>query len=172
MTSVHPQPVEARESLAQLACRRCQPSEAIAQKLWIADQHYLQSAPPGFVHVYEYTLRGQLVGGCILGRTAARQYNADRVLEVTRFFFVDGTPPNVESRGLALMRKHVRTWLPAIRLLLAYSDPEQGHEGTIYAADGWCDLGLTDGPRGYGWQSRQGRRDRKASRKLRWVRTP
>lgn len=171
MTSVQAETAP-RPTLDQLAIRRCQPSETIARKQWIAERHYLQSAPPGFVHVYEYLLRGDLVGGCILGRTSARQYDPKRVLEVTRFFFLDGTPSNVESRGLALMRKHVRMWLPAIRLLIAYSDPGQGHGGTIYNADGWCPFGMTDRAWGYGWNSRAGRRDQKVSRKRRWVRTP
>jgi hypothetical protein len=65
-----------------------------------------------------------------------------------------------------------RIWIPKIRLLLAYSDPEQGHEGTIYEADGWAPLGLTDGAWGAGWNSRKGRRDQRVSRKRRWVRTP
>lgn len=157
---------------SQLHMRRSQPSEAIAQKHWIADRHYLQSAPPGFVHVYEFTLGGDLVGGALLGRPAARTYDADRVLELTRLFFVDDTPTMVESRGLSLMRKHVRIWIPAIRLLLAYSDPEAGHEGTIYEADGWCPFGMTEGAWGHGWNSRKDRRDVKASKKRRWVRTP
>lgn len=158
---------------AQLHIRRTQPSEARAAKHWIAERHYLESASPGFVHVYEYTLGGDLIGGAILGRPNARAYNPDRVLELTRFFFVDQTPPHVESRGLALMRKHVRMWIPKIRLLLAYSDPSQGHEGAIYEADGWCDLGLTKGAgHGYGWNTREGRRPQRVSQKLRWVRTP
>lgn len=157
---------------AQLALRRCQPSEALASKDWIAERHYLESAPPGFVHVYEFLARGVLIGGALLGRTNARQYDPDRILEVTRFYFVDDTERFVESRGLALLRKHVRIWIPKIRLLIAYSDPERGHEGTIYEADGWCQFGMTDGAWGYGWNSRKGRRDQKVSKKHRWVRTP
>lgn len=156
----------------QLHCRRCQPSESRARKEWIAERHYLESAPPGFVNVYEFLIRRELVGGAILGRPSAKQYDPDLILEVTRFFFVDDTPPHVESRGLALMRRHVRVWLPSIRLLIAYSDPEQGHEGKIYQADGWCPFGITAGAWGYGWKSRQGRRDQKVSKKQRWLRTP
>jgi hypothetical protein len=35
------------------------------------------------------------------------------------------------------MQAHIRKWYPGIRLLLAYSDPSQGHRGTVYEADGW-----------------------------------
>jgi hypothetical protein len=122
--------------------------------------------------VYEFTHQGRLIGGLLLGRPGARQYDSDRILEVTRLFFVDETPLHVESKGLALMRKHARVWLPQIRLLIAYSDPDQGHEGTIYAADGWAPFGMTDGAWGYGWNSRAGRRSGRVSKKQRWVRTP
>jgi len=62
--------------------------------------------------------------------------------------------------------------IPRIRGLLSYSDPSIGHEGTIYEADMWCPLGLTDECWGYGWKSRGGRRDQRVSRKMRWFRTP
>ena len=53
--------------------------------------------------------------------------DADRILELTRAYLVDEAPKNSESHALSLMRKHVRTWLPGIRLLLAYSDGAAGH---------------------------------------------
>ena len=157
---------------AQLAVRRAQPSESRAVSAWIAERHYTQSCPPGFVWAVEFLLQGRRVGAALLGRPTARQYDADKVLELTRLVFEDATPPFVESRGLALLRRQVRVWLPGVRLLLAYSDPEQGHEGLIYQADGWCPFGKTDGAWGYGWASRSGRRDQRVSKKARWVRTP
>lgn len=152
--------------------RRCQPSESRARSRWIAERHYLQSCPPGFVAVLEFVDGSDVVGGMLLGRPSARQYDPDRILQLHRVFFADAQPKNTESRGLAMMRRWVRTWVPQIRLLLTYSDPEQGHTGTIYDADGWACLGLTDEAWGYGWKSRNGRRDQRVSRKLRWVRTP
>ena len=158
--------------ISQMQLRRCQPSESKATSRWIAAHHYLQSCPPGFVQVIEFTSGVDLVGAMLLGRPAAKQYDPDLVLQLHRVFFVDEMPTCTESRGLAMMRKHVRTWLPGIRLLLTYSDPTQGHEGTIYHADGWCPIGMTGEPWGHGWHSREGRRDQKCSKKLRWVRTP
>lgn len=156
----------------QLALRRAQPSESRDLADWIAERHYLRSVPAGFVHALEFALEGKRVGAALIGRPNARQYDADVVLELTRLYFIDATPMCTESHALKLLRRHVRTWLPRIRLLLAYSDPEQGHEGTIYVADGWTPFGLTDGAWGYGWHSRAGRRDQRVSKKLRWVRTP
>lgn len=99
--------------------RRAQPSETRVLKDWIAANHYLQSCPPGFVHLYEFIEGKEVIGG-----------------------------------------------------MLSYSDPSIGHQGTIYEADMWCPLGLTDEPWGYGWKSRNGRRDQHLSKKMRWFRTP
>ncbi len=152
--------------------RRAQPCETRKLKDWIAANHYLQSAPPGFVHLYEFIEGKELIGGMILGRPSAKQYNPDKILQLHRVFFIDDTAPNVESQGLSMMRRMVRVWIPQIRGLLSYSDPSIGHEGTIYEADMWCPLGLTDEHWGYGWKSREGRRDQRVSRKMRWFRTP
>jgi len=124
------------------------------------------------VHLYEFIEGKELIGGMILGRPSAKQYNPDKILQLHRVFFIDDTAPNVESQGLSMMRRMVRVWIPQIRGLLSYSDPSIGHEGTIYEADMWCPLGLTDEHWGYGWKSREGRRDQRVSRKMRWFRTP
>lgn len=152
--------------------RRCQPSEARATSQWIALHHYLQACPPGFVQVIEFTEGRELIGAMLLGRPAAKEYDPNLILQLHRMFFVDEAPKNTESRALSMMRKHVRTWLPQIRLLLSYSDPSVGHEGTIYEADGWARFGKTDGAWGFGWSSRKGRREAPVSKKQRWVRTP
>lgn len=152
--------------------RKAQPSESRAASKWIAAHHYLQSCPPGFIAVLEFVQGAELVGAMLLGRPSAKEYNPDKILQLHRVFFIDEMPKNTESAGLAMMRKWVRTWLPSIRLLLSYSDPTEGHEGTIYQADGWCPLGMTSEKWGYGWNSRKGRRDQKVSKKIRWVRTP
>ena len=152
--------------------RRCQPSESRVTAEWIAELHYLKSKPPGFVQVLEFCEGSLLVGAMILGRPSAKTYNPDYVLELNRVYFRDDAPKNTESQALAMMRKHVRTWLPSIRLLIAYSDPAVGHAGTIYLADGWCPLGTTGHKSGYGWRSRPNRREDPVTPKLRWVRTP
>ena len=121
---------------------------------------------------FEFTLAGVDVGAMLVGRPNSRELDPERWLELTRMHFVDDTPAMVESRGLALMRRHVRTWLPKIRMLIAYSDPSAGHEGTVYEADGWACYGRTRNSAS-GWQTRPGRRyEGPPSRKFRWLRTP
>ncbi len=152
--------------------RRCQPSESRASAEWIAELHYLKSKPPGFVHVLEFTEGRELIGAMIIGRPSTRAYDPGKILELNRVYFIQETAPNVESQGLAMMRKHVRVWLPGVRLLISYSDPSQGHKGSIYAADGWAPFGMTTHKSGYGWKSRPGRKDDPVTPKQRWVRTP
>ena len=161
--------------MSQLALRRAQPSETQATKQWVAANHYLQCAPPGFGFILEFYERGYLVGAHIWGRPqAVRMYNADKVLQLYRVFFCDETERCVESQALAMARKHIRIWIPQMRLVLSYSDPSVGHEGTIYEADGWCDLGLTRERNDYGFQTHKGRERTKqhVTPKVRWVRTP
>jgi hypothetical protein len=158
--------------MMQLHIRRAQPSETRELKDWIASRHYLQCCPPGFVHLYEFTEGKLLVGGMLIGGPSAKSYDPDKILQLHRMFFVDETKHCIESNALAIMRRFVRVWIPNIRGLLSYSDPNEGHEGTVYQADGWCPLGLTAERSGYPWKSREGRRDQKASKKMRWFRTP
>lgn len=139
---------------------------------WVIDRHYLKSAPPGFAFVLEFTSDGQRIGAMIFGRPSSRELDAGRLLELTRMYFVDEAPKNTESQGLAKARALIRKWFPQIRLLLAYSDPAQGHKGTVYEADGWAPFGKTKHVSGYGWKSREGRRSEQCWPKQRWVRTP
>lgn len=152
--------------------RRAQPSESRALALWIKERHYTKRTPPWVVLALEFQVSAQVVGAMILGRTSARKIDQSKILELTKMYFVDEMPVNTESRGLAMMRKYVRIWLPNIRLLVAYSDPSVGHEGKVYEADGWAQFGQTGKKTGHGWKSRPNRNEDPVTSKLRWVRTP
>ena len=153
--------------------RRAQPSESREVRAWIMERHYTRSAPPGYAFALEFLDGRQRIGAMLLGRPASRELDAARWLELTRMFFVDDTPPNVESQGLAMMRRFLRVWVPQTRALIAYSDPSVGHEGTVYDADGWACFGRTRNS-AQGWRTRPGRNapEGPPSRKLRWIRTP
>lgn len=153
--------------------RRCQGGgESREVMAWLKERHYLRSTPPGYVAVLEFLDGRDRVGAMMLGRPSARKLDQSRVLSLNRMYFVDEAPKNTESHALALMRKFVRTWLPGVRLLIAYSDPAQGHTGTVYEADGWAPFGTTGKETGYGWRSRPNRKDDPVTSKQRWVRTP
>src|SRR5262245_58534706 len=149
--------------------RRLQPSEVLPLMEWIADRHYLEGTPAGCVFALEFLDRRQRIGAMLLGTPAAPGLD-DAILQLSRMYFIDGTEHCIESQALAMMRKFIRTWYPRIRLLLSYSDPEQGHEGTIYAADGWAKFGMTRSG-GKGWNSRHCRKSSQGWPKQRWVRT-
>lgn len=153
---------------------RCaQPTESRAVAAWIAERHYRGCVPAGYGAALEFLERRERVGAMLLGRPTGPGLDARVWAELTRMYFVDEMPLNTESRGLAQMRAWVRKWWPRIRCLIAYSDPEQGHEGKVYEADGWAPFGFTSSG-GNGWGSRPGRRDegKPRTRKQRWVRTP
>ena len=152
--------------------RRAQPSETRELKDWIAANHYRQSCPPGFVHLYEFTEGKEVIGGMLLGRPSAKQYDPDKILQLHRVFFIDETAHCVESQGLSMMRRYVRVWIPQIRGLFSYSDPSVGHEGTIYEADMWCPLGLTDEHWAMGGSPAMGDEISASAKKQRWFRTP
>lgn len=135
--------------------------------------HYLQCCPPGYIFVLEFLDGKDLAGAMLLGRPSSKEYDCDTIMQLHRMYFVDEAPKNTESQGLSMMRRYIRTWVPGIKLMLSYSDPEHGHTGAIYAADGWAKFGMTTKHWGYGWNSRVGRRkDQPLSAKQRWVRTP
>lgn len=157
--------------VGEMILRRCQPSECLEAIEWLRGRHYSESAPPGFIAVLEFLEGRERVGVMQLGRPASRRLNADRIMELTRMFFVDEAPKNTESHALAMMRSFVRKWYPSIRLLLAYADPDENHRGTVYEADGWAPFGKTE-LTGSGWVTRPGRRSAQLTPKLRWVRTP
>jgi hypothetical protein len=153
--------------------RRCQPSETADLCTWIIDHHYLHSVPPAFRLALEFLTDDQTrVGAMLLGCPNARALPSPPWLELTRMIFLNEMPRNTESHALGMMRRHVRKWLPDIRMLLAYSDPSVGHTGTVYRADGWVQFGTTKRD-ATGWGSRPGRRaGGSTSQKLRWLRSP
>lgn len=137
---------------------------------WIEERHYLKSTPAGArLRLWILNENQERIGAMMWGRPVARNLDQKHILELTRMYIVDGTEPNAESKALALARKYIRKHMPEIKGLVAYSSLGQGHEGTIYKADGWFALGIVKPSR---WSNRKGRVDRDLSEKIRWVRSP
>lgn len=114
---------------------------------------------------------GQRIGAMMWGRPNARKLDQEHLLELTRMYMIDETMPMSESRALSLARKYIQKNLPEIKGIIAYSSTGQEHEGIIYIADNWFELGRTKEYKN-GWSNREGRSDRDNSEKIRWVRTP
>lgn len=139
---------------------------------WIAERHYLKSAPAGArLRLWVLDNGGNYIGAMMWGRPTARSLDQSELLELTRMYLIDETDHCAESQALALARKHIRKHLPTVKGLIAYASTGQEHDGTIYRADGWFALGLT-AKRRQGWSSRPGRGERDTTQKIRYVRTP
>ena len=137
---------------------------------WLAQRHYLGKPPAcARLRLVFRTRQGHQIGAMLWAQPTARELDQNRILELSRMAFVDDTEPFIESRALAMARKHIRKYFPKIKLLLSYCSVNR-HQGTIYAADNWCPFGFAreNNPRGH----RKGRIDRDLSRKQRWVRSP
>ena len=137
---------------------------------WIKEYHYLQSVPAGaMIRMCFKDDKQNIIGGMLWGHPTSRKLDHKSILELTRMVFVDDTEPFIESRALAMARKHIRKHCPAVKGLIAYSSTGQGHEGIVYKADNWYVLGVS---KSASWQTRPNRADRDLSPKVRWTRSP
>jgi len=66
----------------------------------------------------------------------------DDCLTLSRLWLSDELPANSESRSLGVALRAIRKHT-AIKFLVSYADPAQGHMGTIYQASGWAYTGLS-----------------------------
>lgn len=135
---------------------------------WLHERHYLHSTPAGAIIRMEFLENGQRIGAMMFGRNTSPKQDQRNVLCLTRMYFVDDAPKNTESRGLAMARKYIRKHCQEVKGLVAYSSTGQGHEGTVYQADGWFEVSRSRAAR----DCRDGRKNLDTSAKIKWVRSP
>jgi hypothetical protein len=89
-----------------------------------------------------------------------------QILELRRMAISPEAPRNTATQMLSAMRKHIKTHLPDIALLVSYQDTEV-HHGTIYKADNWVAVSTTTGT---SWTTaeRQRNADQTLADKVRW----
>jgi len=68
--------------------------------------------------------------------------SSDNVLELTRLAILDFVPTNVESFAIGYGLRWLKKNAPEVKVVIAYSDPEYGHDGTIYQATNWYYQGI------------------------------
>lgn len=94
-----------------------------------------------FFDVKEDKLIGCIIFGQPVGRSAAESISKivkiDEVFELTRLFCHDGYGKNIESYSIGKALKLLEKDFPRIKVVISYSDCEQGHKGTIYQASGF-----------------------------------
>ena len=137
---------------------------------WIAERHYLHSTPAGAVIRMEFlNSNGERIGAMMWGRNTSPKQDQKNLLCLTRMYFIDDTENFVESKALGIARKYIRKHHPQIKGLTAYSSTGEGHEGTVYKADGWFEVSRTrSGKR----DCRSGRKNADTSSKIKWARSP
>ena len=109
-------------------------------KKFIAENHYLgESMPKGCRHVFVLYSKKKIIGAAVYGIPAGRncysKYGHD-IVELRRFVLKEGLPKNTGSWFMARCHKQLREYN-----ILSYSDPAQGHTGTLYKAANFTHLG-------------------------------
>lgn len=119
----------------------------------IRENHYTGRVPPGAKHRYLITgglLQGY-VGAAMWGRPTSRVEDRPGQIQLTRFWTDDRTPKNAESWALSRMLRDMSRF--GYERCITYARAAR-HEGAIYKATNWLNLGLcfpSD------WQNRDGR---------------
>ena len=94
-----------------------------------------------FIEDNQETLIGACIYGHPVGRSAAESFSEfvkiDEVLELTRLWIADGYGRNIESYVISQTFKLIKKDFSKIKIIMSYSDSEQGHRGTIYQATGF-----------------------------------
>jgi len=125
----------------------------------VQKHHYLDRVPTAPT-IYRYLITGGLqygiVGAAMWGKPIAREEDQETTLELLRFWTEDYTPHNAESKALGEMIRDIDSKSTHKRLI-AYASTGQDHDGTIYKATNWTDLGVREYDRKDGWANRDGR---------------
>src|ERR687892_2299441 len=110
----------------------------VARKL-LEREHYLHSFPGGTKLAFGAFVVTRLLGALTLGAGPANAYSLvdgatpDDCLTLTRLWLSDELPKNSESRFLGIVIRALRKNTD-LKFLVTYTDPAQGHLGTIYQA--------------------------------------
>ena len=75
--------------------------------------------------------------GRLSGQSITPLLDRTEVLELVRLFVFDDYGSNIESWFLGQTFQWLRENQPQIKGLISYSDPKEGHAGTIYQATNW-----------------------------------
>jgi hypothetical protein len=110
-------------------------------------KHYLKSYSGGVLMNFGIFVGSVLAGVAVLSAGSAnlhRLFSEAKNLEVAclaRLWLDDRLGRNSESRTLDIIFRHLRQYQSTIKAVVAYSDPEAGHTGTIYRGTGMLYLG-------------------------------
>lgn len=104
--------------------------------------HYKKDSMGGGISVcFAMFLNGELVGGSVLGKPR-HEKKYKNCIDIRRMALLDKAPCNSESWFLSQIIKYVAS-NTNYDYVLSYSDMTVGHQGTIYKAANFKNIGLT-----------------------------
>lgn len=123
--------------------------EKLVAYRYFRERHYSKSCSPNVFPAYGLFDGFEMIGALafhiptsenlregILGKEHKRS-----VLELHRLFIEDCTPKNTESWFIGLCLRLLKKEVPSIRAVVAFSDPTEGHVGTVYKATNFRAMG-------------------------------
>lgn len=114
---------------------------------WVVKWHYSHRIPGGknicFGLYADNSLYAVIVYGIGVNPYQAKFLGVECVLEIKRMCRAEPALPYPLSRFIALTAKMAAKEYPH-DCLIAFADPEQGHEGTVYKASGFKMHGMTN----------------------------
>lgn len=112
--------------------------------------HYKKGHMGGGISMcFAMFLNGKLVGGSVLGKPR-HEKKYKNCIDIRRMACLDDSPTNSESYFLGKVIKWI-TNNTDYNFVLSYSDTTQGHNGTIYKASNFRNIGLTSPTKYIDW---------------------
>ncbi len=124
------------------------PIPTLVARTILEDHHYLHSLPGGTMLAFGVFRGPELLGALTLGAGPTQAYrlvaeaSPDDCMTLTRLWLSDQLPGNSESRVIGVVLRNLKKHT-ALKFLISYADPSQGHLGIIYQATGWTYTGLS-----------------------------
>lgn len=116
---------------------------------FIKRNHYLKSVARGCRYVFLLKDDDKIIGVAQFGEpvgTYVKTKWGNDVIELKRFVLAPGCPKNTGSWFMARCMKQLNNGA-----VISYSDPEQGHDGTLYRAANFIHVGQQPYPTQYVW---------------------
>ena len=115
--------------------------------------HYKKGHMGGGISMcFAMVMNGIIVGGAVLGKPR-HEKKYKNCIDIRRMACLDNSPKNSESYFLGQIIKWITIYTD-YKHVLSYSDTTQGHNGTIYKAANFKNIGLTSATKFVDWNGK------------------
>jgi len=127
---------------------RLSPISYQVAKILLERHHYLHTISAGTLFVFGAFVDNRLLGAVQFTRGSAKAHclvegaTMRDCCTLARLWLSDELPSNSESRVISIALRALRQHT-SLKFVVSYSDPSQGHLGTIYQATDWLYTGLS-----------------------------